>query len=594
VPFKNFFKERKKDLSFSGELVLDPLVKFDVPVEVRKEKKLSVLLPFLNEEKHIVHNVYATINILNELDFSYEIILIDDGSTDNSYEILKKEFGQNNSVKIVKNYSNFGKGWALKTGFEFSTGDFILFLDSDLELSPYHIPGFFRIMLEENADAVIGSKLHKFSVLNYPFYRRLMSLSYYLIVKILFGLPVMDTQTGIKLFKREALEISLPKVLVKRFAFDIELLLILYKNKKKISSAPVKLDYSRKFGWNISPKVVIKTFIDTFAVFYRDKILRFYDRPLGENKKFFYSIILFAKNYDETEKTNFTKFLSLFYPHYEVILVGNRDFSIAGKNYKFFSVEDEKRDVEKFVRVLNAGIIKGEVVVISYLSCFPDEMFLYNSGRILSIPDVGAIGGYVVLPKEHTYFEEISYHVISSFFLSFNLVYRYKPLNFKKVKELNLNGTFIKKELLDDLTFENKRLEHIIYEMVVKNGKNLYYSPDLFLYQKFPRNFKELFNHIKNNSTFRGKRCRELIKQNPAAIFTLDFFIPIGVLLFLIALFLINRNIFIGLVGGFYIFLFLFKIILSGWKGIKIAILIVISQILYELYFLKGFFSHKK
>ena len=240
---------------------MHPTEMFDVPQEIRKDKKLSILMPLFNEEKIIVNNVLESLRIMKELDFNFEVVLIDDGSDDNSYELLLQNFRNKPIIKIVRNYQNFGKGWALKTGFEYSNGDYILFLDSDLELSPYHIPNFYKIMLEENADVVIGSKLHKDSLLEYPFKRRVISFIYYSIIKILFGLPVMDSQTGIKLFKRNALEASLPKVLVKKFAFDIELLLVLFKNNYKIVSAPIELKYSRESFGNIKINTIKNTFI---------------------------------------------------------------------------------------------------------------------------------------------------------------------------------------------------------------------------------------------------------------------------------------------------------------------------------------------
>ncbi len=561
-----------------------------------KSKKISILMPFLNEEAKIVENVNEVKTFLDSLGLSYEIVLIDDGSTDNSYNLLIENFKDSEKIKIVKNFLNFGKGWALKTGYEISTGDLILFLDSDLELSPAHLPNFLKIMEEENADAVIGSKLHPDSVLEYPFYRKILSYGYYSFVRVLFGLPIMDTQTGIKLFKREALELSLPKVLVKRFAFDIELLLILHKSRKKIVSAPIELKFSRgKFGWNFKFEVILKTFWDTFAIFYRDKILKFYDRPFGENKKFFYSIVLFSEKNDDFEKYALSRFQNLLYPNYEIILVGSEKI-FSEKDYKFLQTETDKTEVEKLKLLLESGLIKGEILVFSRLNSFPDERFLYNACRVLSLEDVGCIGGYLIPSPEAKKFEDISYKTLNSIFLNFNLAFRYKPLNFRKVKELHMNGIFVKKEILkfEKNYREEKRLEHLISEMVLSSGKKIYYSPDIMLYHKFPTNLHELLNYIKQNSISRAEELKEIILKRKLKNLSTSFFIPF-VFFALIFSTLVSMNKTLGEILLFYYFILILSRIVNygAINGIFLSFLLSILQIVYCFFYIIGLFRFK-
>ena len=102
-------------------------------------------------------------------------------------------------------------------------------------------------------------------------------MGYYLLVKLLFGLPCHDTQTGLKLFKREVLEKVFPRILVKRFAFDLEVLVNAHHLGFKIAEAPIVLNPQRPFG-RIGPGAVWVTTQDTLAVFYRMKILKYYDR----------------------------------------------------------------------------------------------------------------------------------------------------------------------------------------------------------------------------------------------------------------------------------------------------------------------------
>ena len=131
-------------------------------------------------------------------------------------------------------------------------------------------------MQQSHADVVIGSKQNIDSILNYPKIRKLLSSAYYFLIKVLFSLPVKDTQTGIKLFKYDVLKVCLPKVLVKRYAFDLELLLVVNEKKYKIIEAPINLNAKRKLG-RIGLRDAFKVFKDTVVVFWRFYIKRYYN-----------------------------------------------------------------------------------------------------------------------------------------------------------------------------------------------------------------------------------------------------------------------------------------------------------------------------
>lgn len=243
-----------------------------------KQEKISVLIPAFDEEENVLLTVKETINVLNTLDKDYEVVIIDDGSHDNTYDIVKKELCQfNDKVKIEKYTPNQGKGFAIKYGFNFVTGDYVLFLDADLDLHPSHIFDFLRLMIEQKADVVMGSKRHKDSVVDYPLSRRILSTGYYFLIRILFGLSVKDTQTGFKLFKYEALKKGISKVVIKKFAFDLELLVILHKFGYSITECPVSLKPTRKYYNRIGLKDIFYTLWDTIAIFYRLHILKYYD-----------------------------------------------------------------------------------------------------------------------------------------------------------------------------------------------------------------------------------------------------------------------------------------------------------------------------
>jgi len=237
--------------------------------------KLSVLMPMYNEELYAAANILETDNHFKKLGIKYEIIVMDDGSKDRTYRKASKTSQKH--IKVYKLQKNQGKGQALKEAFKKCTGDLVMFLDGDLDIHPKQFEVLFEVMKREAADVVIGSKRHPDSVLKYPQDRKILSSGYFFIVKVLFGLPLRDTQTGIKLFKRDVLERVFHKVLIKGYAFDLELLVLAHYYRYKISEAPVVVDYKGKYG-HIGFWTVFNMMWDTLAVFYRLRILGYYQK----------------------------------------------------------------------------------------------------------------------------------------------------------------------------------------------------------------------------------------------------------------------------------------------------------------------------
>jgi glycosyltransferase involved in cell wall biosynthesis len=242
------------------------------------KEKVSVIMPAFNEGTHILLSIEETARTFNEFGCPWELIVMDDGSTDDTYkkaeELVKKYPGQ---LIVKRNPLNLGKGRAIKKALHYTSGDYIVWLDADMDLHPIQAQTLFDIMRLDNADIVIGSKLHPNSIVNYPLLRRVVSLVYYLLVKLLFNLPCHDTQTGLKLFKAEVLRNVMPRILVKQFAFDLEVLVNAHHLGYRIAEAPIILN-TRRYSGRIGLDAVYTTAWDTLAVFYRMRILKYYDR----------------------------------------------------------------------------------------------------------------------------------------------------------------------------------------------------------------------------------------------------------------------------------------------------------------------------
>jgi glycosyltransferase involved in cell wall biosynthesis len=228
---------------------------------------ISVVMPLYNEGARIHANVEQTISALRMLG-PFEMVLVNDGSSDNSAEEiarLEKQFpGEIVSLQLPRS----GKGEALRRGAQVARGEFVVFIDADLDLPPEQILFFVAIQRVKKADAVIGSKMHPDSTVDYPIIRRVYSLGYFCLVKMLFGLPVRDTQTGLKLVRREMLLRALDKTESRGFTLDLELLVRLVQLGAVMVEAPVVVQHSMKFG-GIGLPVVWQIFRDTWRVWRR-------------------------------------------------------------------------------------------------------------------------------------------------------------------------------------------------------------------------------------------------------------------------------------------------------------------------------------
>jgi glycosyltransferase involved in cell wall biosynthesis len=240
---------------------------------------LSVIMPAYNEAGHIFKNIEETLLALNDAGIDAEIVAVDDGSTDSTLAEIERASAVFDRVRAARNTYNMGKGMALRTGFDHSRGQIIVFLDADLDLHPSQIEKLLEELRRGSYDVVVTSKHHPDSQLAYPFTRKVASLVYYFVIRMLFKLPVRDTQTGLKLFRREVLERVFHRLLVKTYAYDVELLATAVRFGYKVREIPVVLDYKRRITWGrIKPGDVLRIFADTLAVFYRLRILAYYDQ----------------------------------------------------------------------------------------------------------------------------------------------------------------------------------------------------------------------------------------------------------------------------------------------------------------------------
>ena len=233
---------------------------------------ISVIIPVYNEESKI-HSLLAHIReILSETLLQYELIIINDGSTDNTELVVADEGKLDNRIKLLSYKENRGKGHAVKMGVLNSKGDIVCFLDGDLDISPSEIKNYIKGL--EGCDLVIASKAHPLSIITAPFVRKMLSKMFSILVRVSVGINIKDTQSGLKIGNGNALRQIFNVMLVKRYAFDVEMLAIASKLNLKIKESPIEitLDCSFKF------REILNMFVDVLGISYRLRIIRFYQQ----------------------------------------------------------------------------------------------------------------------------------------------------------------------------------------------------------------------------------------------------------------------------------------------------------------------------
>jgi len=243
--------------------------------------KLSVNRPFVSfvlpahNECEVIESVLERLDsTVNGDGLRCEIIVVDDGSTDNTRLRASSYAARKWHVRVLGYDRNVGKGFAVKTGFWKAVGEAVVFVDSDLDIDVGQVRRYVDAL--KHGDIAVGSKWHRDSVVQMSFVRKLLSRSFNVLVRLLTGLQVSDTQCGIKAVRREAFHEIFRLLSVKRYAFDVELLVLAKLYGLRIVELPVKLKLNSKFSF----KEIWHMFLDLLGIAYRLRVKRWYQRGI--------------------------------------------------------------------------------------------------------------------------------------------------------------------------------------------------------------------------------------------------------------------------------------------------------------------------
>jgi len=254
-------------------------------LESREAPDVSIILPARNEGKHIQTVIEKVLYALSGAADTYEMIVVDDGSNDDTYERAREISLKDSRVVTLRNGRNVGKGFAVKKAAKCTRGGSVVVLDADMEIDPKQLQVYLRLL--KQYDICVASKRHPDSVYKAPLTRKLLSISFNKLVRLLTGVRCADTQTGLKAMKGDPFRTVMDIILVKRYAYDVEVLAVAQEMKLRLAELPVRIEQGARFRIN----AVIFMLIDLLGIAYRLRILKWYQKNLREHDVLYHPVI---------------------------------------------------------------------------------------------------------------------------------------------------------------------------------------------------------------------------------------------------------------------------------------------------------------
>ena len=241
---------------------------------IMSQIELSFVIPAYNEEESIETALGTLDEVVKDRRLPYEIVVVNDGSRDKTLSRAIKYASRNGHVKVLSYTQNEGKGYAVRTGFMQTKGDVVVFTDSDMDIDLSTVSKYVDAL--EHGDIVVATKWHPDSRVDMPLIRRILSHGFNVLVRILTGANLKDTQVGLKVMKKSAFANIFPRLCVKRYAFDVELLAVANLYGLRIVQLPTQLRIRGSFRL----KEIFKMFQDLLGIAYRLRVLHWYQRRI--------------------------------------------------------------------------------------------------------------------------------------------------------------------------------------------------------------------------------------------------------------------------------------------------------------------------
>jgi glycosyltransferase involved in cell wall biosynthesis len=209
-------------------------------VNVTQYPRYSIVIPAFNEGARIPATLRSVVDCIRAKGWRAEVVVVNDGSSDNTAEIVRQFSLEAPEVRLIENPRNCGKGYSVRSGILHAVGDIVMFTDADLSSPMEEAEGLFAA-IAQGADIAIGSRWLATSrqIHRQPLYRRVFGRCFNALTRLVMNLPFADTQCGFKAFTRSAAQTIFQLQTIERWGFDPEILFIALKRGYHVQEVPV-------------------------------------------------------------------------------------------------------------------------------------------------------------------------------------------------------------------------------------------------------------------------------------------------------------------------------------------------------------------
>ncbi len=488
---------------------------------------ISVVIPAYNEADGIFETVHETDRAMKALGCDYEIIVVDDGSTDDTPRETARAEAEFESVQVVRLPENRGKGNAFKRGFQASTKELVCTIDADLDVHPYQVGKLKEDMERTGADVVVASKRHPRSELDYPRVRKFYSTVYYLMIFVLFRLPVKDTQTGLKLYKREVLSRALPRLVSVQYVLDLELLLVANYMGFKIVEAPVKISFQREFG-RITWTDIRGIIVDTMSIFYRFYVLGYYGSPLKPviESEPRVSIVIPTRDVDPMVVECVRKCHELNYSNFDIQLVpdADSDIELRPPGSAVIPSGPVGPAIKRNIAVANS---RADIIAFIDGDAYPDYDWLKYAVPYFTDVNVAAVGGPAVTPPTDNRRQVASGAIFSASLISGSTRYRYRPHAFREIDDYPTVNLLVRKSDFDVVGGFHEEFwpgedTVLCLKLTQDLGKQILYVPNVLVNHHRRPVYRPHLRQVYSYAVHRGF----FVKKFPETSRRIQYFIP--------------------------------------------------------------------
>ena len=572
------------------------------PTETKeKVKRKDISCPFVIStlQKNLLQRLERVEKLLEDSNCFYEIVIIDNMNTKRSHERLKEIDSTLKSAVTILHQRPLPEAWAIKEALRYTSGNYVMFYDYNYDLGLRDLNHLLQQMEKENLDLISGYKRGTEKLFHYSWVHKLVREFYFLVIDLLFGPVNKDIPPNVKIFKAPVLENLLARIVTKTYVFGLELLVVANHLGYRVKSLPIDLEAVEKYRHRISLKRIYYALLEILAIYYRLKILKYYDREQALPQDYPpVSVIIPVKERNRYLKECITACQQLNYPDFEIIVLPDKKFKLPDKNVKIIPTGNLSPPEKRDIGIENA---RGKIIAFLDSDAFPLSQWLKYGVRYFGDNAIGAVGGPAITPPSDTFWPRVSGIIFSSFIVGGNCKFRYWPMPHREVEDYPSCNLLVRSSVLKKIGGFNTVFypgdDTILCSKIIhKAKKKIIYDPDVLVFHHRRPLFFKHFRQLAGYALHRGY----FVRKFPQTSRKIPYFLPS---VFVITVLVMGSlTAFLPFIRPYYVtFLAIYGLLVlstaiktMNYKQIPVVFLgIIATHITYGLWFIKGLVARK-